>query len=55
MPFQPLVAAPLANLEAISQAMQFAKTNSTIVCNQPTPDSPVGEKLVTTGQETPGH
>ena len=55
VPFQPLVAAPLANLEAISESVQYVKTNSTVVCNQPTPGSPVGEKLVTTGQETPGH
>ena len=55
VPFQPLVAAPLANLEDISEAVQYATANSTVICDQPTPDSPVGEKLVTQGQQTPGH
>jgi hypothetical protein len=55
VPWQPLVAAPLPTLEALSESVQYAKANSTIVCDQPTPDSQVGEKLVTDGQQTPGH
>ncbi len=55
VPFQPLVAAPLANLEDISEAMQYALPNSTVDCDQPTPGLPLGEKLVTDGQQSPGN
>ena len=55
VPFQPLVAAPLANLEDISESVQYALPNSTVDCDQPTPDSQVGEKLVTDGQQSPGN
>jgi len=55
LPYQPLVAAPLATLEDISLAMQYAKPNSTTQCFQPTPGSAVGEKLTTDGQQTPGN
>jgi hypothetical protein len=55
VPWQPLVAAPEPSLEDLSESVQYAQANSTIVCDQPTPDSQVGEKLVTDGQQTPGH
>ncbi|HXR53423.1 MAG TPA: hypothetical protein VN793_00105 [Acidimicrobiales bacterium] len=55
LPYLPLVAAPPANLEAVSQDLQFNELNSTTQCSQPTAGSPVGEKLTTDGQETPGH
>ena len=35
VPYLPLVAAPLANLEDISEAMQFDQPNSTTTCSQP--------------------
>ncbi len=54
VPFQPLVAAPLASLENVSEAMQFAIANSTTVCSQPEAGS-VGEKLVAAGRQTVGH
>ncbi len=54
VPFQPLVAAPLASLEDISESMQFAIANPTTVCSQPEAGS-VGEKLVAAGRQTVGH
>ena len=55
VPFQPLVAAPLATLEDISESIQYALPNSTVDCDQPTPGLPLGEKLVTDGQQSPGN
>ena len=55
VPYQPLVAAPLANLEAISESVQYALPNSTTVCAQPNPSSTLGEKLVTSGRQAAGH
>ena len=43
VPFQPLIAAPLATLEDISEAMQFDMPNSTTTCSQPNGRSPRGE------------
>lgn len=54
VPFLPLVAAPLATLEDISQSMQFDIANSTTVCDQIDGTSE-GEKLVALGQQTPGY
>lgn len=54
VPFQPLVAAPLANLEDISEALQYDLPNSTTVCSQPVPGSTAGEKLVTNGRQPVG-
>jgi hypothetical protein len=55
VPFQPLVAAPLATLEAISEDMQYDLPNSTTVCSQPVSGSAAGEKLVTNGRQTVGY
>jgi hypothetical protein len=55
VPYQPLVAAPLASLEDISEAIQYDLPNSTTVCSQPDPGSALGEKLVTNGRQTPGY
>ncbi len=55
VPIQPLIAAPLGTLEAISEAMQYDLPNSTTVCSQPVSGSPQGEKLVTNGRQTIGH
>jgi hypothetical protein len=54
VPWQPLVAAPQPTLEDITLNMQYAKANSTILCDQPNPPSSLGEKLVTGGQQPPG-
>ena len=54
VPWQPLVAAPLASLEDISLAMQYAEPNSTILCDQPNPGEALGEKLTTDSRQTPG-
>jgi hypothetical protein len=54
-PFQPLVAAPLANLEDISAAIQFNEPNSTSTCVQPVAGSTVGEKLTSSGRQAPGY
>ncbi len=52
-PFDTLLAAPLANLEDISEGMQFNKANSTLTC---TPNQPgVPNSLVANGTQTPGH
>jgi hypothetical protein len=52
-PFDTLLSAPLANLEAISQNMQFDKANSTLAC---TPNQPgVPNSLVANGTQVPGH
>jgi hypothetical protein len=55
IPWQPLVAAPLAALESITFDMQYAKANSTVLCDQPNPGETLGEKLITGGQQAPGH
>ena len=54
-PYQPLIAAPLATLEDISQAIQFNEANSTTTCDQPIPGSSLGEKLTTDGRQAPGY
>jgi hypothetical protein len=51
--FDTLLAAPLGNLEDISEGMQFNKANSTLNC---TPNQPgVPNSLVANGTQTPGH
>jgi hypothetical protein len=55
VPFQPLVAAPLASLEDISESMQYDLPNSTTVCSQPVAGSTEGEKLVTDSRQTVGY
>jgi hypothetical protein len=55
VPYQPLVAAPLANLSSISEAVQYALPNSTTTCSQPAAPSTLGEKLVTSGRQPAGH
>ena len=55
VPYQPLIAAPLASLEDISESIQYDLPNSTTVCSQPDPGSAAGEKLVTNGRQTPGN
>jgi len=54
VPYQPLVAAPLANLEDISQAIQFSQPNSTTTCTQPIQGSSAGEKLSAAKRQSPG-
>jgi hypothetical protein len=54
VPYQPLVAAPLATLESISESIQYDQPNSTVNCYQPNPGSDLGEKLVTNGRQAPG-
>ncbi len=55
VPYLPLVAAPLATLEDISEDLQYALPNSTTQCSQPVADSTEGEKLVTRGRQIAGH
>ena len=54
VPYQPLVAAPLASLADISESLQYNEPNSTTQCSQPTPDSSLGEKLTTDRQQPAG-
>jgi hypothetical protein len=54
VPYLPLVAAPLARLEEITQAMQFSVAQSTTVCSQ-IDGTTVGEKLVALGRQTAGY
>jgi len=54
VPYLPLVAAPLANLESVSESLQYDLPNSTTVCSQPVPGSAQGEKLVTNGRQPVG-
>jgi hypothetical protein len=53
VPYLPLVAAPLASLENISEAMQFAIAQSTTACSQ-IDGTTLGEKLVPLGRQTVG-
>jgi hypothetical protein len=52
VPYQPLVAAPLANLESISESLQYTKPNSTTTCFQPEPGTTLGEKMTTGGRQS---
>ena len=54
VPYLPLVAAPLASLEDISQSLQYNLPNSTTQCDQPAPPLSTGEKLVTAGRQDAG-
>lgn len=54
VPFLPLVAAPMATLEGISEAMQFDIANSTTQCSQ-IAGTTLGEKLVALGRQTVGY
>jgi hypothetical protein len=54
VPYLPLVAAPLATLEEISESMQFDVANSTTVCSQ-IDGTTLGEKLVALGRQTVGY
>jgi hypothetical protein len=53
VPYLPLVAAPLARLEEITEAMQFSVAQSTTVCSQ-IDGTTLGEKLVPLGRQTVG-
>jgi hypothetical protein len=53
VPFLPLVAAPMARLEQISESLQFALAASTTVCSQ-IDGTTTGEKLVALGRQTTG-
>jgi hypothetical protein len=55
VPYQPLVAAPLANLESISESLQYTKPNSTTTCFQPDSSSTLGEKMTTGGRQSAPH
>jgi hypothetical protein len=54
VPFLPLVAAPLARLEEIAEAMQFSIAQSTTVCSQ-IDGTTLGEKLVPLGRQPIGY
>jgi hypothetical protein len=54
VPYLPLVAAPLANLEGVSESLQFDLANSTTVCSQ-IDGTATGEKLVALGRQTDGY
>jgi hypothetical protein len=54
VPYLPLVAAPQATLEEISESMQFDIANSTVVCQQINGES-ANEKLVALGPQTIGY
>lgn len=53
VPYLPLVAAPMARLEEISEAMQFSEAQSTTSCSQ-IDGTTLGEKLVPLGRQTAG-
>jgi hypothetical protein len=53
VPFLPLVAAPLARLEQITEAMQFSIAQSTVECSQ-IDGTTLGEKLIPLGRQTVG-
>ena len=53
VPYLPLVAAPLARLEQITEALQFSVAQSTTVCSQ-IDGTTLGEKLVALGRQTVG-
>jgi hypothetical protein len=54
VPFQPLVAAPLASLEDISESLQYNLPNSTTTCSEPNPGVSTGEKLTSSGRQSVG-
>jgi hypothetical protein len=53
VPFLPLVAAPMARLEQITESMQFSLAASTTSCSQ-IDGTTTGEKLVALGRQTAG-
>ncbi|MBV9872296.1 MAG: hypothetical protein JO214_16925 [Frankiaceae bacterium] len=54
VPFLPLVAAPMARLAEITEAMQFSISQSTTACSQ-IDGTTTGEKLVPLGRQTTGY
>lgn len=54
VPYLPLVAAPVATLEDVSQSLQYSIANSTTVCSQ-IDGTTLGEKLVAQGAQTVGY
>jgi ABC-type phosphate transport system substrate-binding protein len=54
VPFLPLVAAPMARLEEISESLQFSVAASTTQCKQ-IDGTTLGEKLVPLGRQTSGY
>jgi hypothetical protein len=54
VPYLPLISAPVATLEDVSENMQFGIANSTTVCSQ-IDGTTTGEKLVTLGRQTVGY
>lgn len=56
VPYLPLVSAPLATLEDVSQNVQYDLQNSTTQCTQVAENgSSLGEKLTTAGRQSVGH
>ena len=55
VPYLPLVAAPLASLEDVSQSLQYDLSNSTTQCSQPVAGESAGEKLVSSGRQEAGY
>jgi hypothetical protein len=54
VPFLPLVAAPQARLEEVTEALQFSVAQSTTTCSQ-IDGTTLGEKLVAAGRQTAGY
>jgi hypothetical protein len=54
VPYLPLVASPTSALVAIAQAIQFASPLSQTVCVLGGGDTNLGDKLTTSGRESPG-
>ncbi len=54
VPYLPLVASPTSALSAIAQAIQFASPLSQTVCVLGGGDTNLGDKLTTSGRESPG-
>jgi len=54
VPYLPLVAAPMARLEEISESLQFSIANSTTTCSQTT-GTTAGEKLIAAGRQPVGY
>jgi hypothetical protein len=54
VPYLPLVAAPTARLFSIAQDIQFALSQSQVVCSRPDPTSLDGAKMVAAGRQAAG-
>jgi hypothetical protein len=56
VPYLPLVAAPVARLALVTLSVQFAVSNSQVVCSQPLGNGAIeGQKLVAAGRQPVGY